>query len=161
MVLFRCWMTFFGNIIYWFCHLSKLKTARREKEILESYAEFLFGVIKTLQKHEYVSDPRGGILDWSPWPITMIARGFRDDCDGAARLSCWMCKFCKEVAFANEYIIISGWHINTAHVITIGKLDCITDRWFCFSNNQYFEANSFDEVLNSFHYKNLIYYKLR
>ena len=165
-ILIRTGLTFFCNIIYWILHLKSLNKSIEEKRKLKSYAEYMYGIRKLMKRHVWTTDPLRGLIDWSPWPLTMIARDFHDDCDGAARVARWMCKYCQEIEFAHEYIIIEKWQYKTAHVIVFGKMKS-SIKWFCFSNDMYHEANGLKAVKDVFEkdhkdgYDNPVYYKLR
>lgn len=168
-VIIRSPMTFFSNIVYWVAHIKDLSKAVRQKKRLRSYAQYFYGVISTMKEYKWKSDPLGGAIDWSPWPLTIINKNEQDDCDGAARLGRWMCKFSKDVEFANEYILVDGWDVRSAHVVCIGRLKD-SMKWFCFNVSQLLEATSFESILDQFvtdeltshgKYKNLVYYKLK
>ena len=168
-IFIRWWISLLSNIFYWITHLRELDNALKEKSRLKDYASFFYGVKKALQAYKWKSDPMKGLLDWSPWPITVISKRMQDDCDGAARLARWLCRYSKQVESAHEYIIVDGWNIKSAHVICIGKY-ADKPNWFCFNVNQLFDAVSFEAVFNEFRtkiltgygrYKDLAYCKLR
>lgn len=165
-VLLRTELTFIINILYWARHLKDIKKARAEKKEYKSYAEYMYGIISIMKRHKWTSDAWNGALDWSPWPLTMINKQFRDDCDGAARMARWLSRSCSKVESAHEYIVIEGWSMATSHVIVIGKMkDSI--KWFIFSNSDRLEANSRKAIIDLYEksypidYNNPVYYKLR
>ncbi len=69
------------NSLFWVGHLPELANARKTKEEL---ARLPLGDV--MANFRWKED---NFKDWTPWVITIIARRFQDDCDGAAALAKW------------------------------------------------------------------------
>jgi len=139
---------FIMNIIWWLFHLSKLKISIESLKEYIKQSDCLYSIERIMRNFKWASDPLRGGLDWTPWPVTIIGKSLKDDCDGAASFSCFLCKKAADVEFADVYLIYDGF-FHGGHAITIGKKKDSVN-WFCFNNGSYFENRSFEAIMNMF-----------
>jgi len=72
--------------------------------------------------------------DWSPWPITIVARGLKDDCDGAAVLAKW---HLKKNGFSSRIIHLFSEDMKVGHDICM-----VEGESFFVSNESIIEINN-------------------
>lgn len=76
--------SFIVNFMFWITSFSKLKETKKAMDDMKNFPlEFVMG------KFTWVED---FFKDWTPWASTVVCRGMRDDCDGAAALAKWWFK---------------------------------------------------------------------
>jgi hypothetical protein len=77
------------NLAFWLTHFWRLPAALREKKRVRMsvLAAGIPAVEREVKRWSPRSD-KGG--DWRPWVVTYLARGRRDDCDGAAVFGQWL-----------------------------------------------------------------------
>lgn len=88
-------------------------------------------VVKELKSFKWVSDPIGGLLDWSPDIECFLYNKKEDDCDGAAYYTKWLFDIIGKES--HIYSLISEKPFLTkSHVICVVlELD---NKWMIFSN---------------------------
>ena len=108
--------SFVVNSIYWVFHFLSIKNARHEKSLValqmkHNGIDFLPNIM--MHHHQWTSD--GILADWRPWIVTMIDRGSRDDCDGAAYLARWLLSIVDRKS--RIVTLMDGWKFWGAHVV--------------------------------------------
>ena len=73
--------SFIINCLYWLFHPQNYKSAMKQKTYYELDRGNMHSIKLIISRNEYTPDK---FKDWTPWVITFIARGYKDDCDGAA-----------------------------------------------------------------------------
>ena len=107
--------SFIVNMIYWIIHVWNIKEVRRIKKLvaLQMKKNGLDYLPKIMKGHVWTSD--GILIDWRPWVLTMIGRGYHDDCDGAAYFARWLLSI---IDLDSRIVtMMDGWKFWTAHVV--------------------------------------------
>ena len=119
--------SFLINCLYWLFHFYKLPSALKERNIISMKAQVFAEIPGLLKKVTYTPD---SWKDWTPWIITLIARDFKDDCDGSAVFGKFLFKC---AGYKSKIKSLRG---KTGHAI------CVTnDGKYMISNNQLIELN--------------------
>lgn len=135
--------SFLINCLYWLFHFYKLPSALKERNIISMKAQVFAEIPGLLKKVTYTKD---SWKDWTPWIITLIARDFKDDCDGSARLGKFLFKC---AGYKSKIKSLRG---KTGHAI------CVTnDHKWMVSNNELIDIkgkpilsffnNKYDKIL--------------
>ena len=73
--------SFIINVLFWAFHPHKIMPTLQKIKEVETRVSTIKDIKKELKKLSWVSDH---FKDWTPWLITFVCRGYKDDCDGAA-----------------------------------------------------------------------------
>ena len=65
------------NILYWIFHFHKLASAKKEKGRIKENTHDIDDIREQIRQTVWVPDI---FHNWTPWVITFIARGLKDDC---------------------------------------------------------------------------------
>lgn len=100
--------SFIINVLYWIPRLNRLpKYSGMLKEMQA------MSLPKVMSEFIWTKDK---LKDWRPWPITIIARDLKDDCDGAAIMAQW---WQKKHGIPSRFVYL--YSITSSHVICVSN----------------------------------------
>lgn len=119
-----------ANCIYWIFNFGKLKSALELRSKLRSYTKNVDDIKATMKRFKWTADK---YIDWRPWVITILAREYKDDCDGAAALAHWLFKV---IGMKAQKVVLTSKKGFGGHMV------CITrGRTIMISNDMYVKLN--------------------
>lgn len=132
--------SFLVNLFYWITKIRYLKETLSIKKELKNSIETVENIKIVLSNFRWIPDE---IRDWLPWVITLIHRGYKDDCDGAAVLAKFLFK---QIGIGGKIVSLLG---DTGHAIFVSN-----DKKYMATNNIIVEDNwTNDKILDYFNNK--------
>lgn len=127
--------SFIMNCWYWAWHMGEIRDARSYKRDTALFLRSESDVEIFLSHFKWVPDEP---THWVPWIITVFARRFKDDCDGATVMALWALT---QIGAEGRYISLLGDDGN--HAIAY---------WACkvYSNGKVYRVGSLGDVLSLF-----------
>lgn len=118
--------SFMANIIFWIFNFYKIRKAIKLKNEYKKSIRTITNVRAALKKFTWTKDK---LFDWRPWSITMFARDFKDDCDGAASFGKFLLK-CIKMKSSFYRLTTEG----AGHLVTVSD-----NKKYLISNNRIYE----------------------
>ena len=129
--------SFLVNTFYWITKIKYLKETLSINKELKNSIETVENIKIALSNFHWIPDE---IRDWLPWVITLIHRGYKDDCDGAAVLSKFLFK---QIGIGGKIVSLLGDY--TGHAIFVSN-----DKKYMATNNIIVEDNWTDNKILEF-----------
>jgi len=124
--------SFLHNVFFWIFHPHKLCQTLRVKKMIEETAvryrpESNLRIVFVREEIRRWNPIRDKVGDWRPWVITFLARGRKDDCDGAAIFGKWLFELIGYEADIYSLMSESGSHAIAVTRATSGVRYLVTN----------------------------------